>query len=104
MKRLWGRKVLDLAFGEFMQIIQWVAKKKGKLVACIDRWYPSSKTCSSCGHIHKTLELSDRLWRCPSCHLVNDRDKNAAINIKVVGASNHYGLGDVSQALSAVAV
>jgi putative transposase len=104
MKRLWGRKVSDLAFGEFMQIIQWVAKKKGKLVACIDRWYPSSKTCSNCGHIHKTLELSDRLWRCPSCHLVNDRDKNAAVNIKVVGTSNHYGLGDVSQALSAVAV
>lgn len=103
MKRLWGRKVSDLALSEFLGILQWVAKKKGKTVGFIDRWYPSSKTCSHCGHIHKELELSDRLWRCPSCHSVNDRDENAAVNIKVVGAST-AGLGDVRQAPLAIAV
>ena len=81
MKRLWGRKISDLAFAEFVQILEWVAKKKGKEVGFVSRWFPSSKTCSSCGHVHRTLELSDRLWRCSDCGTVNDRDKNAAINI-----------------------
>ena len=45
MQRLWGRKISDLAFGEFLQILEWVAKKKDKQVVFIDRWYPSSKTC-----------------------------------------------------------
>jgi len=44
MQRLWGRKTSDIAFGEFLQILEWVAKKKGKEVVFIDRWYPSSKT------------------------------------------------------------
>lgn len=46
-----------------------------------DRWYPSSKKCSSCGHIHKELRLSDRTYHCQVCGLVIDRDKNAAINL-----------------------
>ena len=86
MQRLWGRKVSDLAFGEFLQILQWVAKKKHKQVVFIDRWYPSSKTCSHCGHVLKELDLSVREWRCPSCQAVNGRDENAAINIQAVGA------------------
>nr|WP_245927260.1 transposase [Aphanothece hegewaldii] len=58
MQRLWGRKISDLAFGEFLQILEWVAKKKNKLVIFIDQWYPSSKTCHRCGHVLETLELS----------------------------------------------
>ena len=50
MKKLWGRKVSDLAFREFTQILDWVAIKKGKQVIYIDPWYPSSKTCSKCSH------------------------------------------------------
>ncbi|MEG3834176.1 MULTISPECIES: RNA-guided endonuclease TnpB family protein [unclassified Microcoleus] len=103
MQRLWGRKVSDLAFGEFLQILEWVAKKKGKQVVFIDRWYPSSKTCSHCGHKLKELDLSVREWRCPSCQKVNDRDENAAKNICAVGAST-VKLGDVRQAMPAIAV
>lgn len=103
MQRLWGRKISDLAFGEFLQILEWVAKKKGKQVVFVDRWYPSSKTCSHCGHILKELDLSVREWRCPSCQNVNDRDENAAINIRTVGAST-VKLGDVRQAMPAIAV
>jgi len=103
MKRLWGRKVSDLALGEFLKILGWVAQKKGKQVVYIDRWYPSSKTCSHCGHVLKELDLSVREWRCPSCHTVNGRDKNAAKNIKAVGALT-AGLGDVRQAVPAIAV
>ena len=103
MQRLWGRKISDLAFGEFLQILEWVAKKKKKQVVYIDQWYPSSKTCYHCGHILEKLDLSVRQWRCPSCNSVNGRDENAAINIQMVGAST-IGLGDVRLATPAIAV
>ncbi len=103
MQRLWGRKISDLAFGDFLQILKWVAKKKGKEVVFIDRWYPSSKTCSHCGHVLQELDLNTREWRCPSCQSMNGRDENAAINIQRVGAST-LKLGDVRQALPAIAV
>jgi putative transposase len=103
MQRLWGRKINDLALGDFLQILEWVAKKKGKRVICIDPWYPSTKTCSCCGHVLDELDLSVRRWRCPSCHSVNDRDENAAINICAVGAST-VQLGDVRQVMPAITV
>ncbi|MBN3908427.1 MAG: transposase [Nostoc sp. NMS1] len=103
MQRLWGRKISDLAFGEFLQILEWVAKKKNKLVVFIDRWYPSSKTCSNCGHVLDSLDLSVREWRCPSCQSVNGRDENASQVICAVGAST-VGLGDVRQSETAIAV
>ncbi|HYW20709.1 MAG TPA: transposase [Nodularia sp. (in: cyanobacteria)] len=103
MQRLWGRKISDLAFGEFIQILEWVAKKKNKLLVFIDRWYPSSKICSSCGHVLESLDLSVREWRCPSCSSVNGRDENASRVICAVGAST-VGLGDVRLATPAIAV
>ncbi|MTJ13856.1 IS200/IS605 family element transposase accessory protein TnpB [Anabaena sp. UHCC 0187] len=103
MQRLWGRKISDLAFGEFLQILEWVAKKNNKQVIFVDKWYPSSKTCSHCGHILEKLDLSVRQWRCPSCNSVNGRDENAARNIQMVGALT-IGLGDVRLATPAIAV
>ena len=87
MQRLWGRQISDLAFGEFLSILEWVATKKDKQVIFIDQWYPSSKTCNHCGHLLKELDLNTREWRCPSCQNVNGRDENAAKNICAVGAS-----------------
>jgi putative transposase len=103
MQALWGRKVSDLARSEFMGILKHVADKKGKVVFCIDRWYPSSKTCSDCGHIHKDLKLSERHWACPGCGCIHDRDRNAALNIHREGASS-LRLGDVRPAVLAIAV
>jgi putative transposase len=103
MQRLWGRKISDLALREFLDILDWVAKKKGKLVVYVDRWFPSSKLCSACGHVLESLELATRWWRCPKCHAGHDRDDNAATNIKRVGVST-LGLGDVRQALPAIPV
>ncbi|MBE9036864.1 RNA-guided endonuclease InsQ/TnpB family protein [aff. Roholtiella sp. LEGE 12411] len=103
MQRLWGRKISDLAFSEFLQILEWIAKKKNKLVVFIDRWYPSSKTCSNCGHILESLDLSVREWRCQECQSINGRDENAAKNIQAVGAST-VELGNVSRAVPAIAV
>ena len=87
MKRLWGRKVSDLSFATFLEILGTVADNKGKLVHFIGRFYPSSKTCSCCGYINKDLTLKDREWNCSYCNTKLDRDKNAAINIHRVGAS-----------------
>ncbi|BAZ07229.1 IS891/IS1136/IS1341 transposase [Calothrix sp. NIES-3974] len=103
MQRLWGRKISDLAFGEFLQILEWIAKKKGKQIVFIDQWYPSSKTCSNCGHVLEKLDLLVRKWRCPSCQSVNGRDENAAKNICAVGAST-AGLDDLRRTLSAIVV
>jgi putative transposase len=103
MQRLWGRKISDLAFGEFLQILEWVAKKKSKQIVYVDQWYPSSKACSNCGYILESLDLSVREWRCSSCQSVNGRDDNAARNICAVGAST-AGLGDVRQAQPAITV
>lgn len=101
MKRLWGRKVSDLAFSEFVSILKHVANKRGKRVVQIGRFVPSSKTCSNCGQIKQTLELSERVFDCDGCGHQMDRDQNAAINIKQVGAST-CELDDVRLASPAV--
>ena len=98
MKALWGRKVSDLAFGEFVQKLVYIAAKKGVKIRFINRWYPSSKTCSACGAVNEALNLRDRTWQCPNCHMQLDRDRNAAINIYRVGASTLAG-EDVSPGL-----
>jgi putative transposase len=103
MQRLWGRKVGDLARSEFMGILKHVADIKGKVVGLVDRFYPSSKSCSDCGEINHRLTLADRRWVCAGCGSVHDRDDNAAKNIHRVGAST-LGLGDVRPPLAAVPV
>ena len=91
MKALWGYKVSDLGFYDFVQKLKYIALKKGRQVRLIDRWFPSSKTCHVCSAIHQELNLRDRTWHCPSCHTELDRDRNAALNIHRVGASTLSG-------------
>ena len=91
MKALWGRKVSDLGFADFVLKLKYIASKKGVKIVCIDKWYPSSKTCSICGAVNEALNLRDRNWQCNDCGTVHDRDRNAAINIFRVGASTHAG-------------
>jgi len=92
MKRLWGKKISDLAFYSFLQKVEYLAKKKGKRVRFIDKWFPSSKMCHVCGCINESLELRDRQWTCDSCDNPHDRDLNAAINIHAVGTSTANGV------------
>jgi putative transposase len=84
--------VSDLGFAKFLSILEWVAFKQGEQVVKIDRFAPTTKTCSGCGRKHN-LTLRDRVLSC-DCGLVIDRDHNAAINIKVVGASTTYRSAD----------
>jgi len=88
MKARWGRKVSDLGFASFLSALEWVAFKRGKQVVRIDRFTPTTKVCSGCGQQHD-LTLRDRVLHC-GCGLSIDRDHNAAINIKTVGASTDY--------------
>lgn len=81
MTRLWGRKVNDLAFGLFVQKLEHIASKYGTKVVKVDRFYPSSKTCSVCQYVNERLSLRDRSWTCPSCGTSHDRDLNASVNI-----------------------
>ena len=85
MKRLWGRKISDLAFGEFALILQWTCAKYGKTFLKAERWQPTTKPCFDCGYRNDTLTLSDRYWTCPNCSRYHDRDVNAAKNILQAG-------------------
>ena len=97
MRKLWGRKISDLGFSNFIEILNHHCNKRGSSLTFIDRWFPSSKTCSVCGTINKELTLKDRTWECKNCKTNLDRDLNAAINIKRVGTST-LGLEDVRSA------
>ena len=94
MKRLWGKQVSDLAFGEFIMKLKWQAKKRIRAVLKIGRWTPTTKSCCVCEHKNETLTLSDREWTCPKCDTHLDRDHNAAMNILKEGVAS-FGLGDV---------
>jgi putative transposase len=78
-----------------MQKLKYLASIKGKTIFFIGRFEPSSKSCSVCGYLYKSLELKEREWRCPECETLHDRDRNASYNILRVGTST-LGLGDVS--------
>ena len=85
LKKLWGRKISDIAFGEFSLILQWTCAKDGKTFLKAGRWQATTKPCSDCGYHNENLSLSDRQWICPECSSHHDRDINAAINILQAG-------------------
>ena len=76
-----GKSVMDNGWGMFTDMLEYKAERKGKTVVKIDKWFPSSKTCIACGHIHKELQLSDRTYTCPKCGHMMERDVQAAQNI-----------------------
>jgi putative transposase len=88
MASMWGRKVADLGFGHFMQILHQAAEKCGTHIHHIDRFFPSTKCCHVCGFLNHTITLRDRLWICPCCGTTHHRDRNAATNIYQEGASS----------------
>ena len=85
MKRLWGRKVSDLAFYEFVEILRYKCQKHKRHFVQIGQWTPTSKPCSDCGYHKEKLTLNERQWTCPECGSHHDRDINAAINILRAG-------------------
>ena len=78
-----AKAISDSSWSAFTTMLAYKADWYGKTLVKIDRWFPSSKTCSNCNHLltKAELPLSVRMWNCPSCLQQNDRDINASINI-----------------------
>lgn len=80
-----AKSIADASWSEFVRQLEYKSAWYGRTLVKVDRFYPSSKTCSCCGHVNQDLVLSDREWTCTNCHTVIDRDLNAAYNIASEG-------------------
>ena len=83
-----AQNISDASWSTFINMLEYKAEWYGVNLLKIGRFEPSSKTCSSCGHINKKLTLKDREWTCSNCGTKHDRDINASINIKNFGLRN----------------
>lgn len=84
-----ARSISDIGFGEFSRQMEYKATIYGTELVIADRWYPSSKTCSTCGHVKANLTLKDRIYNCKACGSSIDRDLNAALNLRALGLREH---------------
>ena len=86
-----AKSIQDASWSSFVSMLDYKCNWYGKSLVKIDRFYPSSKTCSCCGHKLDKLDLGTREWTCPSCNTHHDRDLNAAKNILLKGFSDLTG-------------
>ena len=80
-----AQSISDASWGELVRQLEYKSEWYGRELVKIDRWFPSSKRCSNCGHIVQRLPLNIREWDCPECGCHHDRDVNAAINVLAAG-------------------
>jgi putative transposase len=80
-----AKSIQELSLNRFKEILKYKSEWSGRSVVEINRWFPSSKLCSSCGFKYDKLTLSEREWTCPTCGTHHNRDHNASINIKNEG-------------------
>lgn len=99
-----SKHIADASWGKFVTLLQYKCDWYGKELVKVNRFYPSSKTCSECGWINQELKLSDREWTCNSCGAIHNRDLNASKNIlkeglKIISAGTvDYTDGDLNDA------
>jgi putative transposase len=86
-----AKSISDASWSTFIDMLKYKCNWYGKTLVKINRFYPSSKTCSNCGHKEDKMPLSIREWTCPSCGSKHDRDLNASINILKKGWSDLSG-------------
>ncbi len=91
-----AKGIADSGWGMFVGFCQYKAQWRGGVVAQIDRFYPSTKTCHVCGHKHNTLTLKDREWTCAECGTLHDRDVNAAQAARNLAAAGAHLCGALS--------
>lgn len=90
--RCLSKSISDASWSEFVRQLEYKAHWYGRTLIGIDRWYPSSKRCSECGHTLAKMSLKVRNWSCPECDSVHDRDINAAKNVLAAGlAASAFG-------------
>jgi putative transposase len=83
-----AQAILDQGFHEFKRQLLYKSSAKGGIVVLADRWFASTKICFDCKFIVDTLDLGIRIWTCPSCGVVHDRDINAAKNLEAMAIAN----------------
>ena len=83
-----AQAIADSGFGEIRRQLTYKAVKFGTRLVVIDRFYPSSKTCSVCGYVLEKLDLKVRVWTCPNCGTVHYRDDNASKSILAVSLTD----------------
>jgi putative transposase len=86
MQNRWGRKINDLGWNNFTKQLEYKGQWNGCLIEKIDRFFPSSKLCSTCGFINSKLTIKIIEWNCPKCNSHHDRDVNASRNIRDYGS------------------
>ena len=94
-----ARAISDAGWSMLVGQLAYKCEWYGRTLIKVDRWFPSSKTCSACGLVRDRLDLSERHWRCPSCGAEHDRDHNAAKNICAAGLA--VSTGDRAKACGA---
>lgn len=106
-----AKSIQNVCWGELRRVLEYKSQWLGHNLIFIDRWAPSTKTCSHCGFHNSTLMLSDRSWTCPGCGTHHDRDINAAVNIKRMGlekllpaVSGFDGRGEVGYGLDEASI
>jgi len=77
--------IAEASWSALVRQLEYKAAWYGRTLVKIDKWYPSTKRCSACGHILDSLPLSVRQWTCPACRALHDRDVNAAKNVRAAG-------------------
>ncbi len=77
-----AKAISEIGFYDFIRTMKYKCEESNIKFFQVDRFFPSSKTCSHCGCIHKNLKLSDRTFECPECGFITDRDFNAAVNLE----------------------
>lgn len=87
-----ARSIQDASWSTFISMLDYKSRWYGRTFHKIDTWFPSSKTCSCCGHKMESMDLSVREWTCPSCNTHHDRDLNAATNILNEGIKDLYDM------------
>ena len=88
-----ARAISRTGWAEFRRQLEYKADRCGRTLVVVDRWFPSSKTCSACGFLLTELSLGTRRWACPVCGSRHDRDLNAAKNILAAGLAAAAGNG-----------
>jgi putative transposase len=91
--------IADVGWGEIIRQLEYKGEWYGTVVAKVNRWFPSSKRCSDCGHEADKMPLSVREWTCKKCGSVHDRDQNAAINLSRVGHTRFQARGETADIL-----
>lgn len=81
---------LDSGYGMFRECLRYKLERQGKELILVDRYVPSTKTCSACGFVREAVHYKERSWICPACGAAHRREVNAARNIKARGLSRYF--------------